>query len=236
MSEVVRRVAPDVVAFQEFDQLHLDWLEHALPEYAGLAGLPGDTTEQPTFNAIAWGRGWRLCSSGGWYLNEDGRPWVRGWDASYVRTANWAHLVHHHDGPGTLVVNTHLDNVGERARIESTRRLVRLVDEQNVHRLPVVLMGDFNAGSGDALYGLLAAAGFSDALHATGRPDDGVATYHGYEGLRHDPAEHGGRLDRILTRDLQATSYEHITLARPPGYPSDHWPVVADLVPARASS
>ena len=60
VSEVVRRAAPDVVAFQEFDQLHLDWLEHALPEYAGLVGLPGDTTEQPTFNAIAWRRGWRF--------------------------------------------------------------------------------------------------------------------------------------------------------------------------------
>lgn len=108
-----------------------------------------------------------------------------------------------------------------------------MVDEQNVHRLPVVLMADFNARSGDALYAILSTAGFSDALHATGRPDDdGAATYHGYEALRRDPADpcSGGRLDRILTRGLQATSYEHITLARPPAYPSDHWPVVVDLM------
>jgi endonuclease/exonuclease/phosphatase family metal-dependent hydrolase len=243
-ADVVRDHAPDIVVFQEFDALHIAWFEAALPDYACLPGPPGDTVERPTFNALGWRRRrWRLHGSGGWHLNEEQRPWVRGWDAAYIRTATWAHLEERASGRGVLVVNTHLDHLGATSRLESMDLMLRLIDEQNVQDLPVVLAGDFNSNGrltpvgeshdsafSDGVMSRALTAGYVDAFTVSGAADDEVGfTYHAYEGFDYQSAQHSGsgRLDWILTRGLAPAAYQRITRAAPPVYPSDHWPIVA---------
>ena len=251
-TKLLRRQFPDVVGFQEFDDQHLAWLEDDLPDYDVVPGLPGDRVERPMSNPVAWRRDrWQATGNGGWYLNEDRRPWQLGWDATYIRTATWVVLRERASHRSALVVNLHLDHIGETSRQRGLRLVLDLVDEQNASALPVILLGDFNANASgpsggaeglpsrtDTLLPVAVEAGYTDAFArpaeaggAAGQDDASSFTYHGYEGLDYDPARHHqtGRIDWILVRDLEPTSYTRVTDGAAPDYPSDHWPVLAEL-------
>jgi exonuclease III len=81
-------------------------------------------------------------------------------------------------------------------------------------------------------------AGFVDTYRAAGHGDStGSSTYHGYMGDAYSGLEWGDeqswRVDWILTRDgeqrLQTVASTILHDGQPPIYPSDHWPVIADL-------
>jgi hypothetical protein len=83
---------------------------------------------------------------------------------------------------------------------------------------------------------MLRAHGFADTFLAVGGEDSAASfTFHGFEGARYWPARHhmAGRIDWILTLD-GAHPVRTLTclIARdqaPSMYPSDHYPVVADV-------
>jgi hypothetical protein len=89
----------------------------------------------------------------------------------------------------------------------------------------------------DACYHLLRAYGFADTFLAAGGEDSAASfSFHGFEGARYWAANHhmAGRIDWILTLDgassVQTTERLIARDAEPPVYPSDHFPIVADLV------
>jgi endonuclease/exonuclease/phosphatase family metal-dependent hydrolase len=92
-------------------------------------------------------------------------------------------------------------------------------------QIPAVLCGDFNAGPTSREHALLLQAGFRDTWIDCGHPD--AATFHGFRGAA---AVGEDRIDWILSsgalRPLRVTL---IRDAQPPRYPSDHYPVMADL-------
>jgi exonuclease III len=121
--------------------------------------------------------------------------------------------------------------------------------------LPVILTGDFNTnawwpeavapeqddlGSNEqemtAVYRLFLAKGFTDTYRAAGQADSTAAhTFHGFTGEQYEPADwHMAlRIDWILTLDggqrVQTYSCHIVRDAKPPLYPSDHYPVMAEL-------
>ena len=79
---------------------------------------------------------------------------------------------------------------------------------------------------------------FVDTYRAAGHPDSAAAsTFHGLRGDAYFALEWGGevfwRVDWVLThagaRGIQTTSCTIVRDAEPPLYPSDHYPVVAEL-------
>jgi endonuclease/exonuclease/phosphatase family metal-dependent hydrolase len=98
--------------------------------------------------------------------------------------------------------------------------------------------GDFNAPVGSPAYELFRAAVFADAHALCGNDDTpGRAfTYHGFEGGAFRGSDSPPRrIDWILLRDgsttqLHAERCEIVRDAQPPIFPSDHYPVIADVV------
>ena len=103
--------------------------------------------------------------------------------------------------------------------------------------IPIILIGDFNAtaGANPAYDTLVNPALFSDTWQtAKTRRGELVSTFHGYQPPRRD----GERIDWILTLgQVTADAVEIIQFKKDGQYPSDHFPVTADLRwGARASS
>lgn len=134
-------------------------------------------------------------------------------------------------------LNTHLDHISERARVEGARLIIERLDDEQRAGAAAVVTGDFNAPIGSATYRLFADAGFVDAHLACGNDDEPSKsfTYHGFQGEAFRGSDAAPRrIDWVLLRDgastrVGARSCEIVRDAAPPVYPSDHYPVVAEI-------
>ncbi len=140
-----------------------------------------------------------------------------GWDASHPRVAT---LVRLRRGDAVLgVANTHLDHRGPQARREGARLLADWLATEPDR--PWVITGDLNAEPTSAPLQALREAGYTDSL-----PVDAGGTEHAFTGA-HDRK----RIDYVLTGPGVRATSAWIGHERPRGrLPSDHWPVIADLV------
>jgi len=229
---------PDVLAIQEAVWPQVSELRKALPEY-GVVGVGGqDGARAGEFVPVFYRKArFTLTDQGHFWLSETpSRPGSVGWDAAAPRVVTWATL-RFNDLPwrSVRIVNVHLDPQGERARIESAKLLRRTVE--SLGGQPLLVVGDFNCTPGSSPYRILTEQkGNLTALrdaHATGPAlpsrvsyaSVGSGTYHGFSGQAY-----GGRIDWILfNRQFDAVKAE-IDRERVDGrYPSDHFPVIAEV-------
>src|SRR5690242_13742562 len=122
----IKRYAPDLISFQQCDDGNLETYRSTLTEYHYIAGPAADSTDLYGYNAIAYlPELLELLDSGDFYLSETPEVWSLGWDATYVTALAWARFRHKEDQAEFLHLNTHLEHIGERARVESVRLILR---------------------------------------------------------------------------------------------------------------
>jgi endonuclease/exonuclease/phosphatase family metal-dependent hydrolase len=112
---------------------------------------------------------------------------------------------------------------------EKSAQLVRERVTKFDAKLPVLLVGDFNAAAGsNKSYAILTDDKFFTDTWTTAaeRVNEGIGTFNGFKGIPQD----GARIDWILGRgDVAADRIEIVTFSRDGKFPSDHFPVVAKL-------
>jgi endonuclease/exonuclease/phosphatase family metal-dependent hydrolase len=224
---VIKRYRPDLIGFQEFDSGHWAVYQAQLSEYAAfhLAAAGGYLG-----NAVFWKpERFDLLRSGVLPLCQLPEP----------ADAAWVHLRCCQSGHELLCSNTQLNDESEPARVESVGLILEgLQALQPATPLPVLLIGDFNCNPWSPIYQRLLAEGYTDTYRAAGLPDTVEAsTFHGLQGRGYFALEWGDqlywRVDWILARDgaarLITTAAAIVRDAEPPLYPSDHYPVLAEL-------
>ena len=148
------------------------------------------------------------------------------WGHSNRRMVTWVRLQDRAAQGSLYAINTHFDHVAENARVLSAKLLVQRAERLQPD-LPIVLLGDFNAAAQNSEpYAILTGEGrFRDAHLEAGNPQSGVATFHGWNGPRN-----GARIDWIMLRGGLQAENARIHIFHIDGqYPSDHFPVSADL-------
>lgn len=89
--------------------------------------------------------------------------------------------------------------------------------------LPVVLVGDFNAGRNPVYDLLVDRGGFVDTWRAAGHAEPPFGTYPAFEGA--EGAMGRGRIDWVLARGpVRTLAAEIVTFSNDGRYPSDHFP------------
>ncbi|HEV2067723.1 MAG TPA: hypothetical protein VGR08_12890 [Thermomicrobiales bacterium] len=231
---LLRERSPALIGFQEFLETNHGDLESALPFHAWAMGRLCGTRE---YVPIYWDtRRFRSIRTESFWLN----PWREikavGWDAQNERAVTCVELEDLETGNHLLVVNTHLDHLGEVARVRGARLILDFLEEWP-QAMPIILMGDFNSSPYRPIrrtaftprtFGLFAVAGFMDAYRSVTGVWPPPATFHDYRGTEYVPDQHGTwYIDWPLTRNLRVLSAEIIR--NPPGtHPvSDHYPVEA---------
>jgi endonuclease/exonuclease/phosphatase family metal-dependent hydrolase len=229
--DTIRSIDPGVLGLQEPFPEQLAYLKDALPEYQWY-GVPRKGGGDGEHSAVAWrvDRFDPVVCETRWLSEQPGVPSV-GWDAAYYRTATRVRLLDRETGDTFTVWNTHLDNEGVTARRESARLLSEWTtgdDRQATGEEPVVLMGDFNAPPGSEPYGILTGEGSATLRDARDRASEPVGpdgTIHHFTG---DPEEH---IDHVfVSPGIDVERHRVVTESDDGRYPSDHFPVVADLV------
>lgn len=230
----IRDAAPDLIGFQELQRGNLRVYEEELPGYERLLG-PGYGVNRPrNFNAVFFDPN-RLeaTQAGGFWLSKTPEKFSRSWRSAVVRSANWARFRHRESDSHFLHLNTHLDHKSAPARVEGSRLILRRLAEIR-EGLPVILTGDFNCGPGSRPHRIFTEGGFVDAFAFSGGKEGG--TFHAFRGARYAQVRGRAprRLDWILIRDDERLRVRSCRILRDGDeragfYPSDHYPVVADL-------
>jgi endonuclease/exonuclease/phosphatase family metal-dependent hydrolase len=238
--ETIVRWAPSLIGFQELQRGNLETYRERLPQYAYILGPRYGNRAPHSFNAIFFDAELlELLGSGGFWLSETPERYSASWGTRVVRSATWARLRFSGTGLSFLHLNTHLDHVSQLARVEGSRLILRELPKLLKDELPVVVTGDFNCRPGTPTYHNFVEGGFVDTYLAAGNEDTVDAnTFHAFKGTRYRvvrPNLGPRRIDWILLKDprrrIRAVSHSIVRdHDKDSGvYPSDHYPVFADL-------
>lgn len=226
VAELLRREQPTVLGTQEGLAGQLRDLDADLPDHYDRVGQGRRGGDRDEFVALYYdSRRLTLLAHGDFWLSDTPAvPGSRSWGNVLPRMATWARFADRRTGTEFAVVNTHLDNQSEPARVRGAE-LLRTVIGTFDAALPVILTGDFNApAERSAAYRTLTADLTDTWTAAAIRRTPPYATFHGY----HPPRPGGDRIDWILTRGTGAVSSAGVnTFTRDGRFPSDHFPVQA---------
>lgn len=108
-----------------------------------------------------------------WLAPDMPREPVKGWDGDHDRMVNWAVFKEKETGVVFLFCDTHFDNGGAQARLESAKlvnawiqeKVQQLAGQYGLPQIPAFLVGDLNCQPGSAPYLELSKV-MTDARHA----------------------------------------------------------------------
>lgn len=224
VARVLEEQRPEVAAIQEALDFQLDFLLERFPRYRA-SGAHRDGGRKGEFTGLLVDRQRLDLEQEGqfWLSDTPDQPGSVGWDAALPRLCSWAVLRHRLTGDRIAVLATHLDHEGEKARLESARLIVRKLD--GFGGLPLVVLGDLNAGEDAPPLRELRAAGLRDSLRELHPDASGAGTFHGFSG-----AARGPRIDHVLCSERWLVHEARILSESYDGrFPSDHFPVLAVL-------
>jgi len=165
----------------------------------------------------------RLLHSGDIWLSET--PQLAGsksFDSAFPRLCTWA-VVETKNNLRMLLANVHLDHVKTETRQEQAKVLCEQLNNLNIDKLPIILMGDFNEGPKGKVREIIdEKLKLQDGWLQLDLPETG--SFHKFQGELPD-AE---RIDWILHSDLiKIDSIQLDKRVVEDLYPSDHFPVLA---------
>ncbi len=221
-----RSLEADIVGFQEMESfgrgmapvnLTLDWLRDQNPDYA--AAAVGDPAEFPSTQPIFYRQDRLELRDQGWFFFSDTPDVIysRTFNGSWPAFATWAEF-EDQNGKVFRVYNLHT----EYRSMSNKQRSVALVAGRiaaPANRMPVFVIGDFNAIRGSTTLGILEDAG------VTFWPSQG-SSFHFNRGLNLFPAiDHIGGINGV-----EPVGETFSVRGRFDGeWPTDHYPVVGDF-------
>lgn len=194
-------------------------------KYSYVGGGRDDFKEGGEYSCILYNpKRFELLSGGTFALGEQpDKPGIRAWDAACPRIATWGLFRDKNTGKEFIYYNTHLDHVGEQARINSIRQLVDHAKE-NATGKPLVITGDFNAFPDSTTYATADSLLNDASKISLTEPSGARTTYHGYGKVEREP------IDFIFVSDEFNVYSHHVDDSTFDGYYcSDHHPVIAEL-------
>lgn len=238
---VLQRYSPDLIGLQEVVTQNIEFYRQHLIDYDSELGQQYGEEEDPGYAPILWKKArFELLESGNFWFSRTPNIQSSDWGVEYPLGAIWVRLQDKLTGIQLFHLNTQFEDGawGEQSRQGSSKLIVECI-AQLAPDIPVILTGDFNCNPWSSAYNHFLANSFTDTYRAAGNADSvDSSTYHGYAGRQYFALEWGDemfwRVDWILTRDgtqcLQTSSSTIVRDAAPPIYPSDHYPVVSELV------
>jgi endonuclease/exonuclease/phosphatase family metal-dependent hydrolase len=171
--------------------------------------------------------------SGSFWLSENPTQPSKSWRSAHHRICTWVELLGRKTDRTLYIYNTHMDDGSREARENGSRMIMEHI-QGKVQAAPFVFMGDFNAREDSEALKII--KGNSEARQNPGfkmvdsfrvlYPDrENVGTYNGFTGQSDGP-----KIDYIMIKPNMKVREASILQTNLKGrYPSDHFPVTAQL-------
>jgi endonuclease/exonuclease/phosphatase family metal-dependent hydrolase len=225
--DVIQRSDPDIVGLQEVSPRQLAELLSAVPRYGVIADRSYGGQRSGTYGPILFDRTRLEPEKSGdyWLAPEPDGARTRGWDAAVPRICTWAVFGDRANGGRRFAIaNSHFDQRGVQARVESARLVVSKLGE--LAFMPRLFTGDLNADERSDPVQILKEAGYRDTFRVL-HPNAEALTFHSFRGRG---VRSLGKIDyvfcdaswRVLDAGIERDGHGG-------RYPSDHFPVTAQL-------
>lgn len=143
VSEVIRFYEPQIFGLQEALYEQVEFIADQFPNFTYVGGGRDDGMLEGEFCPIFISNNFKYVDHGLFWLSDTPDTPSIGWDAALNRIASWATVVQKSHADTLLIVNTHFDHIGEIARLNSTKLIIKKIPTIS-KKYPVLLMGDFN--------------------------------------------------------------------------------------------
>lgn len=224
--KLIERYRPGILGTQEGRLSQLGYLEKRLSGYEMHAPsrVLDDTCQYPTLFVLR--DQFRILDGAEFWLSKTPETHrSKDWDSAFPRMLSTARLEWLESGQVFSAAVTHLDHMGQEARVKQAQIIARWAGKRTV---PVILMGDFNDGPGSRAHAALInkETGLSDSWEALGRPEGKETfTHHAFTGT---PGK--DRIDWILnTVPPYAVDARMVHDQFDGRYASDHFPYYVDF-------
>ncbi len=232
LMDTIHAHSPDILGMQEVITSQQNYISNRLSDY-GVYGVGRDdgSNRGERCTILFKNSKFTELNRGTFWLSETpDMVGSRGWDASLPRIASWLQLEHLETGERWLVLNTHFDHLGRKARVESAKLIRRQIDTMGNFN-HVLLLGDFNFNETASAYQILSETdNYSIPLKDGYRtiqptPTGNEATYHNFQGTT------SGRPIDMIWLSANTTIVDALIDRNHSGtrYPSDHYPVVVTV-------
>lgn len=227
VSAIIDQYAPDSFGVQEATGKWMNILNESLAEkYACVGEARDDSGDGSEFSAVFYLKDkYTLVDEGTIWLSETPEvKYTKSFDSACHRIATWAVLENNETGERYTHLNTHLDHVLEETRVGQIGVFIEKLEELKKDGA-VFCTGDFNTGITSEVYKKMLEV-TDDAMRTAKNGDEGL-TYHSY-GKITDEAE--GPIDYIFVpKNAEVDTYKIIRNTVKNMYPSDHYPIIADV-------
>ncbi len=228
IAQLIRFHNFDILGTQEGYKNQLDDLLTELPPYKIYGKGRDDGKDAGEHSAIFFKKErFTLLNKGDFWLSETPQKPSLGWDATCCnRICSWVYLKDRNTGKDFYVFNAHYDHQGVQARRESSKLILEKV-KQIASNKKVIFMGDLNGDHDSEPYRILAD---SEILHDTYTlAKTPYATTNSFNGFGKSLT---GKaiIDHIfVSKGFLVKRWGILTDSYQGKYPSDHFPVLAEL-------
>ena len=222
---IIKTHNPDLIGLQEAEQFQVNDLVKMLDDYYfyGLGREDGKKKGESTVILYKKDK-FKLEKKKTLWLSETPDKVSKGWDAALNRTVTIVKLKKIKSSKEFYYFNTHFDHVGETARTESSKLLVKEIEK--LKTFPVILTGDFNYTSSAEGYKIIISSLSDGSKISKTKSTGGNISFNGF-GKEIEP---DNKIDfifvnnniEVLNHSIDTTIYNGL-------YPSDHYPVISEV-------
>jgi len=225
---IMRNYKCDVIGTQEVkDNMHKDLKDNVM-EY-NIIGKPRGKKVSSERNNILISKEHIIHDYKTFWLSENpNKIGSRKWYSLFPRICTTA--IVEIDNAKVRICNSHLDNFIPKAKEYGLKKIMEVIDEeQKKEKLPIILMGDFNVTPDSKLINDFAKGKFSKqklvAVQEINKNLYNEATRHSF-----NRKQQGVHIDYIfVSEEIEVVNAEIIKYNINGKYPSDHYPLMADI-------
>lgn len=217
----------DILGTQEGLKNQLEDLQKMLPEYEYFGIGRDDGQSKGEHSAIFLRKErFKVLDKGDFWLSETPEKPGPGWDARLNRICSWLKLQDKKLKKTYYVFNVHYDHQGVKARVESSKLILQKI-KSIAGDNEVILTGDFNGNHQSEWYLEIEKSGkIKDALFLTSNAYRNTGSFNSFR--QNNPSK--DVIDHIfVTKGFKVKRYGILTDTYHGKYPSDHYPVLAEL-------
>lgn len=221
--QVIQKQDANLIGIQEGLSQQIAYLDSCLFKYSYIGVGRENGKNQGEYCAIFYDSTlFQVLEQNTFWLSETPNQVSVGWDAALERICTYGIFMHKSSRQKMLVLNTHFDHVGGKARKKAAKLILQKIEELNKENDPVILMGDFNALADEKPIKIIKTQ-LRDALEISQEPYLGVlGTFNDFGKQKEEK-----RIDYFFVKGLKVQSFNIIhNPMKNQHFPSDHFPII----------